>query len=485
MIRRSEWALLCAGMALFCAGCSVALNFYECRVDQDCAGRAVAGVPGKMACTADHLCVNRLCEEEPVGVNGTEPYATVAGLFRLSGASSEKDSARANAMLLGASEVNSTLAGAQIRVFLCDTAGDPKLAEQALSEAVVDHGAVAVVGPSSSSEMQALVSTILPENVLVVSPSATSREITGLADSNLIWRTAVSDSLQSEVLAQQAMSYASATAPVVDVLYVDDVYGRDLKSDFVEAYCAPSRKELAFPVGDFSSELDQLASLQDPSTLNIELLVADADAPALIQSVAGNAAFARTQFLMTDAAKVPEIFSWADPTNADQVAVFERLLGTGPTVSMLPVYNAFQSTYQSRFGIVPTDVAYVANTYDAFYAVAIAVGAVLTCSDCNTQPNGTNLSQMMARMAVPGGTLIDVGPVSYGSAVGILADPTTAGIDLSGVSGPIDFDAHGDVLAPFEVWSVTADDPGAPLHFVTLDQVNPLAAGQPCSGSSL
>jgi len=455
-------ALALAAVSL--AGC---FNFNECNLDSDCARLAPdGGNPAGLFCTSDHFCVNglpdeRLCEP-PLGAPLAQKPVIVAGLFRLSGAADAKDTEMADAARLAIEEV-SQLNQRPIALYMCDTAGDDTHSVRAFNHAL-SLGAVAIVGPTTSSDLVAIAPLAAQAHVLVVSPSATSPAITDLPDRPFLWRTAASDTLQAIVLAQQAKLLAPANAmppSVLDLAYVDSVYGVGLDQAFIAAWGMQPKSAISFPEGvDPTVPLGKLA--MDKPTVSV--LIADADAAALVASLSTNQplALASTQFLMTDGAKGLDLFG-AMPN----VQVLSRIRGTAPGEPSGATFNAFDSTYRDKFGQSSTSTSFVANTYDAFYAVAFAIAGTPT----QVPLTGDALAGVMARLSTKPNT-VRVGPEDYVKGVSALL--SNGAIDLDGTSGPIDFNATtGDVLsAPIEIWDIDTSVPSMP-KFRTLNTVTP------------
>jgi ABC-type branched-subunit amino acid transport system substrate-binding protein len=362
---------------LACAGCSVVLKFHECDSNADCKG--VDG--GSMLyCTSDHMCVDGLPDDQlchqSVPAPGT-PIAdgalVVAGLYRLTGNAVNDHAIREGAdlaalELTGADNVN-------LVHYACDTGGDPAQAARAFKVAVTQLHAVAIVGPSTSNEVVKGVAPLVTQyNAVVVSPSATAPTITTLQDNGLIWRTAPSDNLQAKVLA--------TLVPVgnnikLDLVYVDgDTYAFGLQQAFTYAYTGTVSKTVIFPTGGAASVVAQMDSSPDYA-----LLVANFDDPPLVAALENAPGQAMTQYLMTDSALAPTL--WGPPSARVGWAMLNRIRGTAPGLPADPdpsagVYRSFSSDYQAHFHEDPSDTAWVANAYDAFYVVAIAAAVATT-----------------------------------------------------------------------------------------------------------
>jgi len=181
------------------------------------------------------------------------------------------------------------------------------------------------------------------------------------------------------------------------------------------------------------------------------LLIADFDAPPLIAAVSKASGLTMTQFLMTDSAKKPSLWGQL----GGMYTVMQRVRGTAPANPSFDdpsgkAFTVLRANYKAAFAEDPVETAFVANSYDAFYAVAFA--ALSLPPDKRT---GKNIAANLARMSdTQGGKIVTVGQNGITDGVTTLQQGGT--IDLVGTSGAIDFDpVSGDTLsAPIEVWSV-------------------------------
>ena len=450
--------------ALASAGCSLALNWDECKTNDDCAGRGDAGVMNY--CTLDHLCVSsvpsdQLCTRT---IGSTDKNAVViAGLFNVRDQNGFNDNAAVYATQLGVEDVNQQ-PKRPIRVVICDTAGDPLQAQRAFIRATTVENAVAVVGPTSSSELAALAEAtdplVIKYPALIVSPAATSPTITTLPDNGLIWRTAASDNLQSKVLATRVPAAPSR----VSIAYVDTLYGNGLNESFLAEISGriSDPKSHQYATGTPGELVAADLAADRP---NVALLIGDVDVPAWVAGIAAGAAdLSSTKILLTDGAKGSALFG----IPVLPKTVLDRIEGTAPATPAGKAFDVFRAKYKTRFSLDPADTAFVANTYDAFYAIALAI-AVVPMGKAATVPL---LAQGMTRLSSPTGQPFDVGLRDYAAAYGALA--AGGSINLNGSSGPIDFDANtGDVVsAPIEVWKIDTTDPANP-KFETVTNVIP------------
>ncbi|HMC69825.1 MAG TPA: ABC transporter substrate-binding protein [Mycobacteriales bacterium] len=436
---------------LAAAGCSAVLKFHECDVDSDCTMMA-GGTP--LYCSDDHMCVGatpdyKLCVVS-VPADGKIPDGAlvIGGLFRVSGDNDVNDHTFRRAADLAASEFINK--GYNVAHVVCDTAGDAGQAARAYNVVIDRFGAKVIVGPDTSDEVFAVAKEVRGRGVPIVSPSATNPDITNVPDDNLVWRTAASDNLQAKVLATLPLATSK-----VDIVYVrDSTYASGLQSAFVSNFPGAISKSLSFNGGDTAAMNGAVSMLSN-------------DAPAyalLIAAVSKATGLNMTTFLMTDSPKKPSL--WGEL--AGNYAVLNRVRGTGPANPDFsdPSGKAFavlQTNYKNAFnGEDPAETAFVGNAYDAFYVAAFATLALPS-----GKRDGQSIAANLARMSDAAGVSVTVGPNNINSGVTPLQMGGT--IDLTGTSGPLDFDENGDVRsAPIEKWSVITTGAMPTFHTDTI-----------------
>jgi branched-chain amino acid transport system substrate-binding protein len=387
----------------------------------------------------------------------------VAGLYKLNGPNAVNDHAIRESGDLAAMELTGDLA-VNVVHYACDTGGDATQAARALKWAVTELHAIAVVGPDTSDEVVKGIAPIVQQyGAVIVSPSATTPSITNLTDAGLIWRTCPSDRLQAKVLASLIPA-----AVKLDVVHVTpNTYADGLATQFSDVYTGAISKTVTFATGDTSMVA---AKMDSP---DYALLIADTDAPSLVASLENAAGQSMTQYLMTDSALAPTL--WGPPSMQVGFPMLNRIRGTAPALPVDPdasagIYRAFQQAFEAvpKFnGEDPSNTAFTANAYDAFYTIAIA--AAVTPKPLT----GAGIAANMKRLSATGGQMFPVGVNGYNAAVQALQASPTAQIKLYGASGPLGFDGNGDILtAPFEVWKIVMDSGGNPT-FATDKVVTP------------
>ena len=102
-------------------------------------------------------------------------------------------------------------------------------AAQSAAEKLISGGANCLVGPWSSGETVPVGRSVAArQQIPLISPSATSPEITDLPDDGYVFRTAPSDALQGQVLADAVEEDLGGTDGVVSVAARNDPYGEGI-----------------------------------------------------------------------------------------------------------------------------------------------------------------------------------------------------------------------------------------------------------------
>jgi ABC-type branched-chain amino acid transport systems, periplasmic component len=126
-----------------------------------------------------------------------------------------------------------------------DTETNPQAGIQG-ANTLVNNGYPAITGTASSGvNLQVTREVLIPNSTVGCSPSSTSPEVTTLEDDDYVFRTAPSDALQGQVIAQVGSEQLGNTSAVT--MYVNNSYGQALSQSFAEALrsaMAPSLNRL-------------------------------------------------------------------------------------------------------------------------------------------------------------------------------------------------------------------------------------------------
>ena len=124
--------------------------------------------------------------------------------------------------------------GAEIALVHKDTGTDRDIAKDNALRLVEEEKVGAIVGaPSSGVTIHVADSVTIPGQVVLISPSSTSSDITTLDDDDFVFRTAPSDALQGVVLGRLARELGFDFASTI---YVDNAYGEGLANQFKQEF---------------------------------------------------------------------------------------------------------------------------------------------------------------------------------------------------------------------------------------------------------
>ncbi|MFN7130961.1 MAG: ABC transporter substrate-binding protein, partial [Myxococcales bacterium] len=358
--------------------------------------------------------------------------------------------AQTNAIALAADEINSREGVNGRRKFhlvVCDTVDIAENAREQAAHLIRDHGAQALI-TGGSRETLAVAAEAVPKGVLVMSSSATSPELTELSDkqsptdaAGLVWRTSPSDAIQGRVLADIVRADPTPN-PRVAVLAVDEPYGQGLAQVFRSRYGTSNSRAFLFESG--SNGADALTQAEAYAPTHVLLIGFPGELVPILKDVSANRpALKGAKWYFSDSAKALEVFN-----QVPDRAFLENAHGTAPASSDGPAFESFRSRYQSKFKADPTQVSFTANSYDAFYLVALAASYASTATG-DKPITGVRMAEGLTK--VSSGTPRLLEPLSYAGARGDMENGRS--IDVEGASGKLDFDAStGEAPSMIEEW---------------------------------
>jgi ABC-type branched-subunit amino acid transport system substrate-binding protein len=274
----------------------------------------------------------------------------------------------------------------------------------------------------------------VPAGVPIISGSATSPVISTLDSKGFTFRTVPSDAFQGVALAQVGKDKGYKS---VGIVYVNNDYGKGLAENFEKAFTKAGGKVTA-SVGyepkqaSFRGEV-QKAATGSPDALVLIAYTGDG-VPILKQALEGGFF---NKFLLSDGMKAPEII--------DTIGA-QFLEGAAGTVTApLPDYpaaEAFKANYKAKFGEI-SPKPYIDTFYDAVYVIALA-------AEKAKSTDGAKIRDAIRSVSTEGGE--KVGPGEFAKAKKLIEEGKA--IDYVGASGPLKFDAHGDVGGTFAHWEI-------------------------------
>lgn len=473
--------LVCCLLGLLNAGCSVLLDFSECKSNDDCAGAVcLKGVCERPACTtvdecsahgAEFSCVRGSCfavDEDVCTVDQElEPTSGevlhIGALFPFTGRNEVKAEATYNGAKAALEQINNShdgVRGVHLSMIRCDTENNAETAVEAGRYLIETVGVQSVIGSISSSETLAVANDVaIDAGTVMISPASTSPAISALDDRDLVWRTIASDALQGPALAWLVDKNGHQKVLVLRVqsAYGDGLFDAFVGSGIIDADRLTSLSYTVDAEGNLESE-----SIVDAAT---DLLVGDGYLPDAIV-IMGSVESQQLIFALDDTffSELPEedkphwVLSEAGRDvgllDARYSDVWPRIQGTIIQTVQSEVYDAFRLRFESRFNLNVEDHPFADKAFDAAWLLALAHGSY-------DDPIATSGEDLAARLAFT----FQGDKFAPGDNLKTALDELASGgsIDYEGASGPVDFlRSTGDVSSDIASWAITTDAGGDP-----------------------
>lgn len=305
------------------------------------------------------------------------------------------------------------------------------------ANSLVNGGYPAVVGPASSGiNIPVSKQVYIPNEVVGISPSSTAVSVTNLQDNDFVFRTAPSDALQSQVLAQVAAEQLDGSTAAT--MFVNNDYGQGLSNAFASAFeenGGTVQAEVSFEKeqSSYTSRL-QRALGDDPDVFVV--IGYPASGVQIFKDYYADYSGDR-DILVTDGLK--------ESTLPQQVGQdMTNVGGTSPLASG-PASDAFASAFQEEYGSEPG--VFTAHTFDATATIMLANAAA-------GENSGPAVRDNMRTIANPEGTTITPENLGEGMEMAANGEP----IKYEGASSAVDFDENGDMKAvAYEYFTFTSD----------------------------
>jgi ABC-type branched-subunit amino acid transport system substrate-binding protein len=268
----------------------------------------------------------------------------------------------------------------------------------------------------------------------MISGSATSPVISTLDSKGFTFRTVPSDAFQGIALAEVAKNKGYKS---VGVIHINNDYGKGLSEAFDKAFTKAGGKVTATVAyepkqASFRGEVQKAATGKPEALL---VIAYTGDGVPILKTALESGSFNR--FLLSDGMKAPEIIDAIGGQFLDGAA--------GTAAAPLPDYPAadtFKKAYAAKYGEV-SPKPYIDTFYDAVYVLALA-------AEKAKSTDGAKIRDAIREISANDGE--KVGPGEFAKAKQAIAEGKK--IDYIGASGPLKFDAHGDVGGTFAHWEI-------------------------------
>jgi branched-chain amino acid transport system substrate-binding protein len=331
--------------------------------------------------------------------------------------------------------------GRRLGLIRCDTASLEANAAAAVTELLgMDPPVAGIIGGSRSAEVIAEAPVAATGGVVLVAGSATSPSITNLADDGWVSRVAPSDAAQGAVLAGIVKADGYTRAFVINS---SDAYGTGFQAAFNTAFTAgggtSSNSTFAanFATGNTAAQVVTAAKAFNDIGAGAGILIGFPPEGAAIINQAASASYSPTRWYFGDALRQQAF--------VDGVAgkgIFTTAKGTVPSTPTSDAATGFVDRYTTTWGEAPA--SFGANHYDAL--MLIALGMQIANDPENHDQVKAGLAETNSGTAFAGDNWV--------------ATKNTKGkaMNYDGASGPVDFDANGDIVANIDTWNVNASN---------------------------
>ena len=326
-----------------------------------------------------------------------------------------------NAARLAIDEINADggVNGKMLELVAEDSEGTVDKAIASYEKLAYSDNVIAIVGPVFTSPALAVAQRCMEDGIVMISPSATHKDVTNQERTNpdgknYVFRTVPSDSLQSEVAAYyfyQVLGYRNLA-----MLYAMNDYSQGLANGLEETFTSLGGKIVASEtcmVGDkdFRTQLARIKSANPEAVYIPNYTVEDA------QILEQGAQLGVGPYLSSDGFSDPMIYQLAGDYTDGVVYV-------GPAqAEASTILTDFQAAYRNAYNGDEAD-SFATNSYDALYILADSIERAGAEADRDS-----------------------------------VRDQVEATKDFLGANGTINFASNGDLVASQGVYDVEGTTP--------------------------
>jgi ABC-type branched-subunit amino acid transport system substrate-binding protein len=498
-------------------GCTWVFNYDQCSVDDDCQGMYGQEQP---YCTTDRLCVKdpppaRLCGEQypqnlqPNMQNPAMGAIPLGAMMNLTAdADGLTDQPYVQVLQMAVDELNTQSQFIRslrpIVVYMCDTARARSATDlvNMLKYLASERKVAGVIGPTTPERVSEVVSAAASLQVPIISPTVTSAAIGKLNGQGFSFRTAPVENRQMVLLGGQDGVPSSTSGKVVNltVVSVQNDYGEALRQSFQDEWSKKSPDNVPRSTKTYPGAISDKARMEVEATA--EAILGEAP-PTDILLIANQRVHPHTltllrrlkelktydpmqqllptRFWITDGGRGTDLVELASDPAFPQ-ALFDNLVGVAPlsfdreqmmgqaTLFTQTVID-FRNNYKKRFKAdddltALTNDVFIAYTYDAFYALALAAQSV------QGEVTGTLVAGALRRFTSQEKPF-SIGPSFVGS-FSTAASSLRGGnsVAMRGVTGTLRFTAEGDRdPALFDRWTIKITEEIDPMTKVKTRKV--------------
>ena len=350
--------------------------------------------------------------------------------------------------------------GRQIELLVVDTETNADAVAVKLQD-LIDQGAIAVVGPATSGEVNNAYPVARDMKTPIISPSSTAPFLsrTNIMDGGYMFRNVPDDEIQSIAAAYYLLKKRTPAVTSVALLFENTEYGTGLKNAFKTAFedlggTIPQGYEISYTQslkdqGPTAAHdvIQKIADLPTPPTM-VFTVALEADILALEKAWDNNGGTPMVpgmEFFMTDGARSQGFIDGA-PASA------RKMCGTAPTFPDQGLaYDTFKKAYQAKYDDDIDSLIYTPNVWDGFHLIA-AAAVQQTRKYSSEDLGGEHLRDALTEVS-RGGQQFTAG--EWRDLISAIRSGNDVNYD--GAGGPNDFDVVGQTIGPYEVWCLSED----------------------------
>lgn len=351
--------------------------------------------------------------------------------------------------------------GCEVEFLLRDTQGDPKVGVDAAKSLVDVEGVKVLLGAVSSGvSLPILTSVAAPSKVVHISCCSSSPSFTKLAEEGKtggFWfRTYATSRTQAAVGASLTVERGLENTAVI---YVNTDFGVSLAEQY--------KKDLEKLGGKVSAMVPYAEKQQSYRAEVTKALASNPDSLFLVAFPVDGATMTREwislggppDLIVNNSLRSKDYLQAVGPEH------LRGLVGYDSAQPRVDSVEDFNSMFQARFDS-PPDGPGLHSSYDAAIVAMLAMEA-------SEELTGEQIRDNIRKVTDPEGT--PVGPTVAGlkRAKELLANGET--IRYVGATGPLQFDANGDVSAPKLIWKFN-DEASEEIGYMSMEEIDALVA---------
>lgn len=323
--------------------------------------------------------------------------------------------------------------GVKLLNLIGDTKCNAKAAVE-VSKKLLKEKISGFVGPTCSDAAIAVAEAVaIPNNIALISHSATAPSISKLKDKDLVFRTAPSDEYQAKALTSAVMKKEISS---VAITYIDNNYGRQAVNVFQEEFKKKGGGVLAIlPHKENQKEYTKELELLSKSGASTLIIFSYGSSPGWeILKQARDKNLFLTYFGSDGMADINSMIDVMGSTK------FENFYITMPVGIDAPSLYAFKIAYQNEGGV---DSIYISTGYDAVFIMALAIEAAQSTNPIKVAKAIREVTNAPGEKIYPGQwkrarELLEMGE----------------DVNYVGATGYYDFDKNGDMPGTFNLFKI-------------------------------